>query len=453
MPAKKLKLTAETVNRIPLTEAGQVLYRDTTLQGFGLRVGTSVRTYFIEKRVNGRTVRHSLGVHGPMTADEARKKALLKLGEMAHGADLNEARREDRKATAAARAAKAEAAQFTVKALCDWYTKHQTAQEKQSAKDAAGLFAKYVEPTEFAAVPARDLTPKQATALVRRVVEAGHRRTAAKLRSYLRAAYALAQRAETDPEAPAELVLFGVEANPIAATAAIKNASGARDVSLTDDELGECVRLLRERRAKQHDDALAAIELSLVLGGQRLAQVLRVTAADVDLERGTIVLLDPKGRREVARRHVLPLTDEAAKLVGAISKVRRADWLFGSKSAPTSPDTVARKGVELLAEAQKNIADRTPDRPPTRPKLEPRDLRRTAETMLAAMGISKDVRAQLLSHGLGGVQDRHYDQHEYMPEKRRALEAWQSRLNALATGKPVTGNVKSMNRHRSPSAA
>lgn len=453
MPAKKLKLTAESVNKIPLTTLGQVLYRDTSLQGFGLRVGARVRTYFVEKRVNGRTVRHSLGVHGPMTTDEARKRAMLKLGEMAHGADLNETRRADRKAIVAARAARADAANFTVKALCDWYIKHQSSQEKQSAKDAAGLFAKYVEPTEFAAVPARDLTPKQATALVRRVVEAGHRRTAAKLRAYLRAAYALAQRAETDPEAPADLVLFGVEANPIAATAAIKNASGVRDVSLTDDELGECVRLLRERRAKQHDDALAAIELALALGGQRLAQVLRVTASDVDLERGTIVLMDPKGRREVARKHVLPLTDDAARLLAAINKVRRAEWLFGDKLAPTSPDTVARKGVDLLAEAQRNIAERKKDQAPARPKLEPRDLRRTAETMLAAMGISKDVRAQLLSHGLGGVQGRHYDQHDYMPEKRRALEAWQSRLNALATGKPAAGNVKSMSRRRSGSAA
>ena len=32
------------------------------------------------------------------------------------------------------------------------------------------------------------------------------------------------------------------------------------------------------------------------------------------------------------------------------------------------------------------------------------DLRRTAETSLARLGVSKDMRAQLLSHGLAGVQ-------------------------------------------------
>ena len=66
--------------------------------------------------------------------------------------------------------------------------------------------------------------------------------------------------------------------------------------------------------------------------------------------------------------------------------------------------------------------------------------------MLAAMGISKDVRAQLLSHGLGGVQGRHYDQHEYMDEKRNALQAWADRLQALAERKPEASNVKRLNR-------
>lgn len=59
------------------------------------------------------------------------------------------------------------------------------------------------------------------------------------------------------------------------------------------------------------------------------------------------------------------------------------------------------------------------------------DLRRTAETRLAALGVSKDVRAQLQSHGLGGVQARHYDQYEYMDEKRAALEIWEAFLNGL----------------------
>lgn len=60
-----------------------------------------------------------------------------------------------------------------------------------------------------------------------------------------------------------------------------------------------------------------------------------------------------------------------------------------------------------------------------------RDLRRTAETHMTALGISSDVRAQIQSHGLGGIQARHYDRHDYMPEKRAALEKWSMRFRNL----------------------
>lgn len=56
--------------------------------------------------------------------------------------------------------------------------------------------------------------------------------------------------------------------------------------------------------------------------------------------------------------------------------------------------------------------------------------------MLVGMGISSDTRKQIQSHGLGGVQQRHYDRHDYMHEKRRALEQWRKRLDQLPKRKP-----------------
>jgi hypothetical protein len=49
-------------------------------------------------------------------------------------------------------------------------------------------------------------------------------------------------------------------------------------------------------------------------------------------------------------------------------------------------------------------------------------LRSGVETLLAAKGISREVRGQLQSHGLTGVQARHYDGHDCMREKRGALD-------------------------------
>jgi len=136
----RLHLTAENVNRLALVGSGQVLYRDTKLVGFGLRVGTTAAAYFVEKRVDGRNVRHTIGMRGQITADRARRDAQVALGEMTGGKDLNADQRERVQARRAARSAKTAAANYTVKALCDWYVTHQKALGKQSATDAASIF-------------------------------------------------------------------------------------------------------------------------------------------------------------------------------------------------------------------------------------------------------------------------------------------------------------------------
>ena len=76
-----------------------------------------------------------------------------------------------------------------------------------------------------------------------------------------------------------------------------------------------------------------------------------------------------------------------------------------------------------------------------------RDIRRTCETLLAGMGVNRDIRAQLLSHGLSGVQDKHYDRHGYIEEKRTALERWEGLLTEIAREEEKS-NVVQMRRRR-----
>ena len=80
--------------------------------------------------------------------------------------------------------------------------------------------------------------------------------------------------------------------------------------------------------------------------------------------------------------------------------------------------------IETVSAFVKEIADDMLRENELREGFELRDLRRTCETMMAALRISSDIRAQIQSHGLGGVQARHYDRHNYMEEKRDALEKW-----------------------------
>jgi hypothetical protein len=61
-----------------------------------------------------------------------------------------------------------------------------------------------------------------------------------------------------------------------------------------------------------------------------------------------------------------------------------------------------------------------------------RDLRRTAETMLQKLGVNKEVRAHLLSHGrTQGVQAVNYERYDFLLEKRAALEKWADHLQRI----------------------
>ena len=114
-------------------------------------------------------------------------------------------------------------------------------------------------------------------------------------------------------------------------------------------------------------------------------------------------------------------------------------FLFSTHGRTTlRTETLSLVVTELAAAMVKAKESREP--------FQLRDIRRTAETMLASMGISRDVRAQLLSHGIGGVQAAHYDRHDYMAEKTAALKAWEQRLSDITEGKKTAPNVVPLHR-------
>jgi integrase len=51
------------------------------------------------------------------------------------------------------------------------------------------------------------------------------------------------------------------------------------------------------------------------------------------------------------------------------------------------------------------------------------DLRRTARTQLAALGVRREVAGRCLGHSIRGVEGT-YDRHDYFKERRAALEQW-----------------------------
>lgn len=84
-----MKITKSQIDRISSPASGQIIHWDDSLPGFGLRVTPSRTTYIAQGRVGGRTVRVTLGRHGPLTPDMARREAQKRLGQMAQGIDPN----------------------------------------------------------------------------------------------------------------------------------------------------------------------------------------------------------------------------------------------------------------------------------------------------------------------------------------------------------------------------
>jgi len=294
-----------------------------------------------------------------------------------------------------------------------------------AAPDVRLIFKLHVFQAEpqLAARKAATIEADAFVALLARLTAAGKGRTAAKLRSYLRAAYSLALKSKTDPDAPLESRSFRITANPIASIATLSRYNRARNRALSAEELRSFLERLAEVPVSPKTDA---VRLCLLLGGQRPAQLLRARLVDLDLGAGTLTLQDGKGARLQPRQHVLPLTDEAKTILAQCAARSlalgsadgaHAGWLFSTDGKrPLRLETVSYTVTEIVDAMMKARE--------LRERFELRDLRRTCETMLAALGVSSDVRAQLQSHGLGGVQSRHYDRHSYMDEKRAALQRW-----------------------------
>lgn len=92
---KRVRLNKSNVDAIPYSSRRQMIYRDTDIPGFGLRVTAASKTYICEYWLPelNKSVRASLGKHGKITVDEARRKAKKLLGLSADGIDANEEKR------------------------------------------------------------------------------------------------------------------------------------------------------------------------------------------------------------------------------------------------------------------------------------------------------------------------------------------------------------------------
>lgn len=90
-----MRLTKTNIERLPQNPTKQTFYRDNSLSGFALRVTPKgTKSFIVEKRVNGKVRRITIGQYSLMPVEEARKEALSLLSDIAKGEDPTRKRKE-----------------------------------------------------------------------------------------------------------------------------------------------------------------------------------------------------------------------------------------------------------------------------------------------------------------------------------------------------------------------
>jgi len=187
---------------------------------------------------------------------------------------------------------------------------------------------------------------------------------------------------------------------------------GKRDRVLTDCEIGT---LWHAKPKGVRAISLDAMLIQLATA-QRIGEVLAMRWGDIDAGVWTIPSHVAKNKRE----HFVHLSPSALQIIER--QPRQRAYVF----APTRGDGPMR--ADSLASVLEKVRDQT-----GLAHFGTHDLRRTAATRIAALGISPHVLEAVLNHKTGTVSGvaALYNRYEYSAEKKAALAAWGNELERI----------------------
>lgn len=447
------KLTKRVVDAIK-PGAARVLWYDTELKGFGLKVEPSgVMTWIVEYRAGagGRAAakrRLTLGKAGALTPDEARLLAKDALAKVHAG--------EDPAATkASTRAAK------TVAELCDTYLRDAeagnvigrrgTIKKASTLVSDRGRIERHIKPL-LGENLVRDVSRADIERFLRDVANG---KTAADIRTKKRGRAIVTGGKGTATRTVRLLggmfsyaIEHGMRSdNPTHGVRKFADRQGMRHLST--DELARLGAALREaetiglawnakdggsskhlpkldanRRSLISPHAVAAIRL-LVLTGCRLGEILQLQWANVDLERGLLMLPDSKtGAKAVV------IGAPAMEVLGSIPRIEGCDYVIAGDK-PGQPRSDLKRPWAMIRRAA-GLDD-----------VRLHDLRHTYASHGAAAGMGLTVVGRLLGHADVKTTNRysHFD----ADPLRRAANAIGGALNAaMGNGGAAGANIVPM---------
>jgi integrase len=158
-----------------------------------------------------------------------------------------------------------------------------------------------------------------------------------------------------------------------------------------------------------------------LLTGQRVGEVSGIRMSEIDLR--TRVWTIPSARSKNKHTHTVPLSAAAISVIEEARSDARGDVLFPDDAGKGSLRADAVSKTITKAQERIGIAHWTAH-----------DLRRTAVTGMAQLGVAPIVLGHVINHRSvtkAGVTLAVYAHYDYAKEKREALELWAERLAGI----------------------
>ncbi|HEY3777899.1 MAG TPA: tyrosine-type recombinase/integrase [Rhizomicrobium sp.] len=367
---------------------GDILW-DTDLNGFSARKLASGKVTYGLKYVNSKTGKQrwlSLGLHGALTPELARRRAEIERGRIAGGADPQGEKEEQRTRRKGI---------ITVNDLLDRHlTQYVEARGLRSQSDIKRIFDKYVRP-EIGKDAVNALRRSHIVRLLDAVAAKHGPAMADHVLAHVRKA--LNWYATRDDEFVVPIVRGMAQTRP---------KDRARDRIHADPEL----RALWKATELDVAGVYGTLVRVLLLTGQRREEVAGMRRSEIEGNVWTI----PGGRAKNGRPNVVPLTSEVIALLDELPQY--GDFLFGrTGESPFGGFSRCKESLDRQMKLE------LPSSCQWKPWVV-HDLRRSARSLMARAGVRPDIAERVLNHIIGGVQGV-YDRHHYTEEKREALEA------------------------------
>lgn len=387
------KLTKRLIDSIPFSHTGQLFLRDTELPGFALRVTKGSKTFVLEKRIQGRMRRITIGPFGPLTLEQARKEARELIGRIAKGEDPAQDKISHRQ-------------ESTFGALADTYLERH-APRKRSARNDRAMIKNLLTPWQN----------RKLSAIYRNDVSLLHAKIgkdapyqANRLVALIRKMFNLAN-------------LWGMYQGENPATGIELFKEEKRDRFLNLDE----VRALMRELAKEADPYIQGAFLVALLTGARIGEVLSMQWEDMDLKEGIWRIPQTKA----GRPHRIPLPRPLMARISALPRLEGNPYLFpgrykkGHLVDVSGPWGRIRSGAKI-------------------PDVRIHDLRRTLGSWLAGSGASLPLIGKVLNHSQPSTTAI-YARLDLEPV-RLALEANAERMIAVGRKRPEARKKRSLGR-------